>query len=194
MPRDKNLRKKYYQELCERDGERCRICGRTQPEVYLEVDHKNGKKDDNHLENLQLLCRNDNRKKNPRGKGKGNIVKRRVISLQSFNEIMDSSRMSPEMAKNKQAEPKFRHWLYRKISDNGPMTVQQVVNSGAEYAGCSTHAIRTNYLPKCTSEEGIFRIYHDEEKGKNLVAFRNAEAIGVFADAIDVEILDERND
>jgi hypothetical protein len=191
MPRDKNLRKKHYNQLCERDGGRCRVCGKRPPEVYLEVDHIDGNKENNHQENLQLLCRTDNRKKNPRGKGKGGVVKRRVVSADNYREVMDQTRMSPEMYQNSRAEPAFRHWLYKRMKENGRMPVQQIVFAGAEYARCSTYAIRTNYLPKATSEEGMYVRYYDEEKKLWMVTFRNAAAIGVMMEAIDFEIVND---
>jgi hypothetical protein len=196
MPRDKNLRKKKYNYLCERDGQRCQICGRTSPEVYLEVDHRDGNEENDGDDNLWLLCRSDHRKKHPRGKQKkGEVtVKRRVVSMETFNEVMETSGMSPEMRQNKRAEPLFRHWLYKRMKEKGIMTVQQVVNSGAEIAGCSTYAIRTNYLLKVSSEEGLYQIFYDEEKGKNMIQFRRASDIGILADAVDFEVMDESKD
>lgn len=189
MPRDKNLRKKFYNKLIERDGERCRICNQAPPEVYLEIDHIDGNENNNNpdMSNFQLLCRHDNRKKNPRGKGKkkGVIVHRRLVSIDRYNEINDQSKMSPEMYQNKRAEPVFRHWLYEKMKIQKVMAVQQIVFAGAERANCSTHAIRTNYLPKCTSEEGLFIKYYDEVQKRWMVTFRNASAVGIMTEAID---------
>lgn len=193
MPRDKNVRKKYYQKLCERDGERCKLCGKQPPEVYLEVDHIDGDKNNNppDMSNFQLLCKTDNRKKNPRGKGKGNVVKRRVISLESYNEISDLSRMSPEMAARTKYRAKYSHWLYTKIKKEGSITVHEATFAGAKFVGCSSVTIRTSYLLEETSSEGMFQIFHDEESGKNKVTFRNAAAIGIDTD---FEVIDEGND
>ncbi|MFZ2190034.1 MAG: HNH endonuclease signature motif containing protein [Candidatus Magasanikiibacteriota bacterium] len=193
MPRDKNARKKYYQKLCERDGERCKLCGKEPPEVYLEVDHVDGNPNNNppDMSNFQLLCRKDGRKKNPRGKGKGDVVKRRVISLESYNDITDLSRMSPEMAARKKYRSKFSHWLYKKIKENGPITVHEATFAGAKYVGCSSVTIRTSYLLEETSSEGMFQIFHDEEKGKNMVTFRNAASIGIDTD---FEVINEKED
>ncbi|MFA6109801.1 MAG: HNH endonuclease signature motif containing protein [Candidatus Latescibacterota bacterium] len=189
MPRDKNLRKKKYDLLVHRDGERCQICGRVPPEVYLEVDHKDGDETNDADENLWLLCRSDHRKKHPRGKNKKgeHIVTKRVVSVDNYKEIVDQSRMSPEMYQNKKAEPAFRHWLYNKMKENGVLSVAQIIASGAEKAGCSTYAVRTNYLVKCISDEGLYCRYYDEDRKMWMVAFRNAAAIGVMTEAIDFE-------
>jgi hypothetical protein len=112
----------------------------------------------------------------------------------TYRDIMDQTRMSPEMYQNKKAEPLFRHWLYRKMKEKGRLTVQQVIHAGAEVASCSTHAIRTNYLPKVTSEEGLYVRFYDEEASCYMITFRNAAAIGIMADAIDFEVIDESKD
>ncbi|MHB1051352.1 MAG: hypothetical protein ACYC09_14835, partial [Bacteroidota bacterium] len=114
---------------------------------------------------------------------------RRLVMVDTYREIADQSRMSPEMYQNKKAEPRFRHWLYAKMKEKGRMPLQQVINAGAEYAGCSTHAIRVNYLPKCTSEEGLFIRFYDDAAGCYMITFRNAAAIGVLVDAIDFEVV-----
>lgn len=193
MSRDTHARKKFYKLICQRDGEQCRVCKKIPPEVYLELDHIDGNKHHNPIDgsNYQLLCRKDNRKKNPRGKGKAVEVKRRVVMTSTYNEIIDQSRMSPEMYQNRKAEPKFRHWLYAKMKEKGRMPVQQIVNSGAEHASCSTYAIRTNYLPKLTSEEGLYVRFYDDVADCWMITFRNAAAIGNLVDAIDFELVKE---
>jgi hypothetical protein len=197
MSKRNKFRKDNYNKLCERDGERCHICGKKPPEVYLEIQYRNDNKRDTHLDNLWLLCRSDVRKQNHRGKGKHKkeiIPQRRVIAISTYNDIMESSDMSPEMRQNRRAEPLFRHWLFKKIKEKGKLTVQQVIAAGAEVAGCSTYAIRTNYLPKVTSEEGLYVMFHDEEAKKNMIQFRNAADIGIMLDAIDFKVVEEEDE
>ena len=193
MPRDRHLRKKYYQQLCERDGERCKLCGKIPPEVYLEVDHVDGNPANNPIDmsNFQLLCRGENRKKNPRGKGKGVVAKRRLITVNTYNDIMDYSRMSPEMAARKVFRAKFSHWLYEKVKKNGKITVHEATFASAKYVGCSSVTIRTSYLLEETSSEGMFQIVFDEEAGKNMITFRNAVMLGIDTSFV---IINEEND
>lgn len=199
MSRDTNLRRKYYKLICLRDGERCRVCGKTPPEIYLEVDHIDGDKSHNpsDLSNFQLLCRTHNRKKDPRGKagakGQEVEVKRRVVMTSTYKEVMDQTRMSPEMYQSRRAEPRFRHWLYEKMKTMGRMPVAQIVASGAEYAQCSTYAVRMNYLVKAYSDEGMYVRYYDEANRMWMVTFRNQAAIGVMTEAVDFESMDEQD-
>lgn len=189
--RDTHLRKKVYRTLVARDGERCKLCGKTPPDVYLEVDHIDGDKTNDADHNLQLLCKRDNNMKNPRGRGKGDIVKRRMITMEAYAEIMDSKAMSPEMAARKKFRAAYSHWLYNKVKAEGRITVNEAVFAGAKHVGCSSVTIRTSYLPEETSSAGMFQMFHDLGEGKNFVSFRNAAALGVDTD---FEVLDPEND
>lgn len=99
--------------------------------------------------------------------------------------------MSPEMFTRNKCKPAFCHWLYSKIKKEGSITVNEAVYAGAKAAGCSSHTIRTSYLPEETSSEGIFRKYYDEAADKNMVTFRNAAQIGID---VSFEIIDEEKD
>lgn len=193
MRKKKNLRKQWYHKLVERDGEKCRICGRTQPEVYLEIDHVDGNKNNNPTDgsNYQLLCRRHNRMKDPRGPGK----KKKVIASQ-FGIIESDQSTSTQILLNRRYEPVFRHWLYETMKKRGIMTAKEVIFEGAEHVGCAPFTIRTGYLPKVTSREGIYRQYFDEKANVNMVSFRDAKAAGidlktVFVDEPTKEINDE---
>jgi HNH endonuclease len=180
MRRDTNLRKKYYQKLCERDGERCTICRKVPPEVYLEVDHRNGDEADDAWENLQLACRSDNRKKNGRGKGR---PKRKYTA--STGVLRVDTTMSEELRLSKMYMPKFRHWLYVEMKKRGKMAAKEVIFEGAEAVGCSPYTIRTGYLPMVTSKAGMYRQYPDSSAGLDMVVFRNAETLGITTDMLD---------
>ncbi len=88
-------------------------------------------------------------------------------------------------------KPMFCHWLYQKVKKEGQITVHEAIYAGAKVAGCSSHTIRTSYLPEEASSEGLFRIVHDEEAKKNFVKLRDASVLGVD---VDFEIIDEKND
>jgi 5-methylcytosine-specific restriction endonuclease McrA len=144
MARDKRVREKYYDKLCKRDGECCNICKKSPPNVYLEVDHIDGNKNNNPVDmsNFQLLCSSDNRKKNPRGKGKQK--RKKVISTTG---VINDKQMSHELRLSKQYQPAFRHWLYNEMKQRGKMTAKEVIFEGAERINCSPFTIRTAYLP-----------------------------------------------
>ena len=74
-------RKKLYMIIVKRDGEFCKFCGRSPPEVNLVIDHKDNDNSNNFLGNLQLTCRSCNYKKNPRRQTlkKKRIKKRRTV-------------------------------------------------------------------------------------------------------------------
>jgi len=180
MRRDTNLRKKCYQKLCERDGEKCVICNRTPPEVYLEVDHRDGNDTHDDFSNLQLACRSDNRKKDSRGKGK---PKRKFIA--STGVLKVDTNISEELRLSKMYMPKFRHWLYIAMKKRGKMAAKEVIFEGAEAVGCSPYTIRTAYLPMVTSRAGMYRQYPDSDAGLDMVVFRNAETLGITVDMLD---------
>ena len=56
-----------YEYLKLRDGEYCRICGVSDEDKLLMVDHIDNDNSNNTPKNLQLLCRRCNYNKNPRG-------------------------------------------------------------------------------------------------------------------------------
>lgn len=177
------FRKKWYPKLVKRDGERCSICGRRPPEVYLEIDHKDGDSKNNPLDgsNYQLLCRHDNRKKNPRGKGRGSSKLR-------SDSIDTAAPTSAEFRKNQIAEPLFRHWLHEQMRTIKParITLAEAINSGAEVAGCSTITIK-RYLSKLCSEAGIYQLIYDDLAETKFIEFRNGMALGISADNIESE-------
>ena len=183
MPRDKNARKKYYKKLCERDGECCRICRRVPPNVYLEVDHIDGDKNNNPVDmsNFQLLCESCNRMKNPRGKGKKKQSKKIISRTGSVSD----KEMGPELKLSKQYLVSFRQWLYTTMRQRGRMTAKEVIFEGAEHCNCAPYTIRTAYLPMVTSRAGLYRQYPDDSAGEDMVVFRDAKALGINASAID---------
>lgn len=183
MARDKNARKKYYKKLCIRDTECCKICRRVPPNVYLEVDHIDGDKNNNPVDmsNYQLLCESCNRMKNPRGKGKRKQPKK-IISKTG---ITSDREMGPELKLSKQYLVSFRQWLYGEMRKRGRMTAKEVIYEGAEVCNCAPYTIRTAYLPMVTSRAGLYRQYPDESAGTDMVVFRDARTLGINTSAID---------
>lgn len=153
-------RKKFYKLLKERDGEQCNICRKKGGFETLVIDHIDNNNSNNDPENLQLLCPSDNTKKNPRGKGK----KRSPVSIDT-NAHEAEKIVSAEFRKNQESEPRFRHWLYDKIKVLGKMKFDEVVDAGAEKAGCSQATI-IRYIKKVVSSEGIYEVNVDLENNK----------------------------
>ena len=95
MAERKNLSKKTRYEVFKRDNFRCQYCGRSSPEVILEVDHivpvaEGGKND---MMNLITSCRDCNR-----GKGKvllddNAILKKQKAELEELNEKREQMEM-----------------------------------------------------------------------------------------------------
>ena len=170
--RRKPLRQKWYKYLCERDGERCHVCVRMPPEVYLEIHHVDGNKHNNSIDgsNYELLCRHDHHLKHPRGKAHGTVQ----------YGVPDLGReLTPEMQVNKRCEWAWRHWLYDELKKRGRITAQEAIFSGAEVVGCSPETIRQRYLPKACSAAGMFRRFNDDTAGMDMIAFRNATTLGI---------------
>lgn len=172
----KSLRDKWYLILCARDGEKCQICKKVPPFVYLEIDHKDGNKSNNPVDgsNYQLLCRSDNRKKDPRGKGRGKVLIQYGVS-------MIQREMTPEMQRNEKCEGKWRHWLYNTMKRRGRMTIREITFEGAEEVGCSPETIRLRYLPKVTSnaDSAMYHRFYDEAAECDIVTFKDASAVGI---------------
>lgn len=181
MRKKKYLRKRWYLKLCQRDGEHCRICSQAPPEVYLEIDHIDGKKNCNPIDgsNYQLLCRKHHRLKHPRGKAKRSV-------LISDGIVEGENRMSPEMKKNRKAEPAFRHWLFDIVKKHGRYPVKDAINAGAERCNCSPYVIRTGYLPKVISSEGMYIMFDDDIAGQKMLMFRDAAILGINAGMIEL--------
>ncbi len=162
-------RAKFYKLLTKRDGERCNICKKAGTIDTLVIDHKNNDNSDNRPENLQLLCHSDNSKKNPRGKGK----KQSPESIRG-DEHQEKKAYSPEFKKNQEAEPVFRHWLFEMVRKRSRMSLDDVLNGGAEKSVCSQSTIN-RYLQKECSIEGKYIVSIGED-GKKYIEFNQEYA------------------
>lgn len=95
MPKRKPLPPKIRYEVFKRDGFKCQYCGRSAPDVILEVDHivPVAKGGENDILNLITSCRDCNR-----GKGKGlltesEILKKQKAELEELNERREQMEM-----------------------------------------------------------------------------------------------------
>ena len=177
MKRNRHSRVKWYELLCEEEGEKCKECGRTPPEWYLELDHKDNNSSHDIRSNVQLLCRRCHRRKHPRGKGKR---RPRIQNLKAFEQPHSSS---TEFQTNRRAEPRFRRWLYRMVKKHIRIPTDDVINGGAEYASCSQITIR-RYLQKLCSIIGAFREVFDPLLDQKVIEFKNGESVGITTELI----------
>jgi hypothetical protein len=147
-----------YQLIAKRDGEHCRQCGRKPPEIRLDIDKiapELGYGEGDDISNLQLLCRTHNVRRSPRGK-----TKKRTGP--PTNELLEAPRsFSKEFIKGAESEPRFRETVYELMYQYRELSVDDLVDAGAEAAACS---IQTGYryLRKLVSIKGDFEM--DETK------------------------------
>ena len=132
-------RNKLYMIIVRRDDESCKFCIRSPPEVNLVIDHKDNDNKNNNLNNLQLVCRSCNYKKNPRRPLAMCVNKEGRVRFDSISI-------------NQEKEPKFREYVYRELEE-GRAVWDDLVDSGAELVGVSI-ATTKKYLVKMVSKTG----------------------------------------
>lgn len=139
-----------YEFLRLRDGAKCKNCAVSENQRQLEIDHKDNNNGNNSLDNLQLLCRKCNYKKNPR-----------LAEREPFDNVWVciSSQLDipSEIRINREKEPLFRKYLEKRITDEGESSKSDLVYGGAELLGISPKT-SIKYLKKMCSSEGQFQI------------------------------------
>lgn len=124
-------------------GYYCNYCGampitlvKNHRNSTLVIDHINNKNSDNRLENLQLVCRGCNRRKNP-----------------SRPPVDQSLLMTHSENVNRKAEPLCRAKIINLMIDNGELDFDDTKNSLAEKYSISP-ITASRYISKLTSSEG----------------------------------------
>jgi len=135
------MRSKNYEILVKRDGEYCRCCQKLVNEASLVIDHKDNDNSNNSISNLQILCRTCNYQKNPRK------------PIDSESEVVNVN-ASAELQLNRTKEPKFRQFVFHMINEQGEISRQELIASGAEELGISI-ITAGRYLAKLCSSRGI---------------------------------------
>lgn len=137
-------RLKKYQILTKREGDyckHCRISGNMRP---LVIDHIDNNNSNNHMDNLQLLCRTCNYNKNPR---------------RPVDTVCESGSLEPtELQINRTKEPQFKRILAQMINESKDNKIpeKEIINSCAEILELSPVTIK-RYLDKVCSSAGIYR-------------------------------------
>lgn len=174
--REINDIKKY---LISKDGNRCKICGEIPNGNKLIIDHIDNNCLNNTPENLQLCCQSCNIKKNPPYREKIDVDNFSLshsltdnesdeIYLPVFSEV---TLENYPVWKNLKSEPKFIKWLYKEMSVKLRMEIKQVLNDGANIAGCSSKTT-TSYLDKLVYETGPYKIEKNPETGSRILCWK----------------------
>ena len=163
-------RKKIFDFLVHRDGERCFIGGEPGDRHSLTVDHWDNDNSNNDPPNLHLICRSMNNVKNPRGRDhRGKLLSSVCVCVcdKPAQAIIEPPRtISAEFLKNQAAEPAFLHWLFAETVHLGRVSVDDVIDCGATVAHVSQVTIH-RYLKKAACKIGLFRFVEDvETKGR----------------------------
>ena len=170
-----------YRYLVLRDGEHCAIChalpttqnapptrdsttqNSSTTQNTLDIDHIDGDPENNHPDNLRLLCRQCNvatsNRSSPRKRDSSDLC----VCVRERKEGKPGTRISrkdanyrdgsSEMQANLLYEVRFRRWLMRKVTTEGGYDRTTAIAEGAELVGCSP-ATTARYITKLTSPSG----------------------------------------
>jgi hypothetical protein len=146
-------RKRLYPILAARDGEFCAMCGIVGSIRSLCIDHIDNNNRNGDLDNLQLLCKSCNTRKNPRGKSK---PENKSYEAEILNQ-------SEEIRLKKKYILIFLPWLERQIKRYDKVLLKEIILSGAKVTGASIKTI-TDYLSVECSIAGRYHIIELDEK------------------------------
>jgi len=153
-----NTRRRKYQEIVKRDGEYCRCCGKLPYEGQLVIDHRDNYSSNNSLTNLQLLCRACNYIKNPR--------KRPDDLCVNYKSNRENESC---LSINREKEPLFKEFVYKKIHRGWSIALKAIINSGAEEIDASPVTVK-RYLDKMVSSSGKLIVW--EHDNISMVTFK----------------------
>ncbi len=173
--------------LVERDGPWCIACfveygqKRGEPAVKLQIDHADNNPKNWTPSNLHLTCQTHNLK------FRSLSVKDHVSLMATYSAkfmclraqmglesslpkiLVDYMAGSPEMQVNSICEVRWLEFMHQEISKYGSIFKEVAIAGGAQVAGCSTAAVRNNYLPKAISPWGAFKETKDGGGNKIIV-------------------------
>lgn len=177
------LHARVYEKLVLLHGASCQSCGASEPPLgRLDIDHRDNDRTNYDPENLQLLCRTCNVKKQ-----RNKEIARRFPELEAWTrnspsvcateqvrrDIGDSEDGGPIWRANCRMEPSFRQFILEMLNDRAAIQQRKAIFAGAEHSGCSPETAR-RYLGKMTSDRGPCMIAKDQF-GRSLIMMRTAE-------------------
>jgi len=159
--------RKWRDFLKEKNGGYCQWCKVSDKDKQLVIDHKDNHNNNNHPDNLQLLCRSCNYKKNPRLSERepldkcvsvGNKQNNNQNTTQDSNiyKYYSTINTPSEIEINRAKEPRFIIYIEKTIDEHGEWEEIDLKNSGAQAIGISTTTAK-RYLDKmCSRLEGNY--------------------------------------
>ena len=155
-------RKKLYNFLVERDGEKCKNCSRKPPdEVKKLVIDRIDNQGEYVPENIQLLCYRCNYLKNPRmkvSKPLDDVSVSECVNVDE-NELSMNSREKEELEPkseieiNREKEPEVREYVKKRIGKDHEVPWRDLIDSAAEIVGISPITAE-RHIRKMVSSEG----------------------------------------
>jgi len=169
-------RKKIYEMLASRDGERCFIGGESLNYESAVIDHWNNNNGDNRPSNLHLLCRSMNAVKNSRSSVRES---KELLSSVSVKKQVGDGIIRPQMVKvqsaeflkNLYGEPLFRHLLFYNVVWCVEVDFDEIVDCGAEFTSMSQASVR-RYVDKVTSRYGLYHCVRRENPKGELIRLK----------------------
>lgn len=144
----KNLYRFTYSVLVDKYGEKCQNCGKAPPEVRLEIDHPDGRRETWVVNKLRLLCRRCNRLR--RHPAKSHERKREYTEERSPENISYEARRSLELG------PTFELELDRLLMESeGGITVREAQNRLGKICGCDQQTVG-RWLDREATPEGKY--------------------------------------
>jgi hypothetical protein len=159
-----------YDELKERDGEECRLCGergyRNQGPNQLEIHRRIPKKGYDDLNNLFLAHHTCHVRLDPRGPSRFSAS---VLSAKTFDDVEPKRVTTVEMHKHLSAYPRFRKWILMRVRRGHVAVNKSLLNSGAAHCKVTQQTIQ-RYLDVITSDEDVLMI--DDSSEHAIIVFR----------------------
>jgi len=163
---NKQTHDKLYPIIVERDGDICHSCGRLHYLKPLVLDHIDNDNSNNEPNNLQILCKSCNKKKDSLKKETLDMCVRKVYSKNDSLTI------------NREKEPRFRRYVYERLDFKGDVEVDEMVYGIAEEISISPETAK-RYLRKMCSSSGKLEEYkpfpglhRTKEKSKKRVRYK----------------------
>jgi hypothetical protein len=192
------VRNALFDQIAARQGAWCLHCGfwpaRDGPpdgHGELEIDHADNDTTNWDIENLHILCNKcnlefrqysiDMKLQILKQDSDRNVYVCEERHLISDTEILrlrvDYTKGSTELQINNSCEVKFRNWVLKMIDQSGALCREDLINGGAEVAGCSI-VTTEKYLKKLTSITGPLQCLPRNQLNQTIITRRHPKSNG----------------